>query len=104
MNTTAEKYAKMVENTDAAVSYYLDLEGGRFILTFLVESLSGLLAAGELSSVTFMLKKFFDTAGIDIPEFLDAGDGTAAFAATQCVELFSELLEEQLGFHHVDSA
>ena len=96
MNTVAEKYAKMLENTDSATSYYMDLEGGRFILTFLVESQVGLLAAGELSSVTFLFKKFFETAGLDISEFPDDVDDIVAFVAAQCVELISELLEVSL--------
>lgn len=104
MNTTAEKYAKMVEDTNATVRYYLDLEDGKFILTFLVEALMELLEAEELPSVTLLLKKFFEGAGSDTPEFLVVGEACTAFVAEQCVELLAELLEEQLGFHHVDSA
>ena len=94
MNTTAEKYAKMVEDTNAAVSYYLDLEGGKFILTFLVEALMELLEAEELLSVTLLLKKLFEVVGSDTPELLDVGEAGAAFVAEQCVELLAELLEE----------
>ena len=104
MNTTAEKYAKMVEDTDAAASLYMEMEGGRFFFTFLAEALMELLEAEELSSVTLLLKKLFEDAGSDTPELLDVGEAGTAFAAEQCVELFSELLEEQPGFHHVDSA
>ena len=63
MNTTAEKYAKMVEDTDAAVSFYMEMEGGGFFLTFLAEALMELLEAEELTSVTLLLKKLFE-AGV----------------------------------------
>ena len=85
----------MVEDTDAAVSYYLDLEGGKFILTFLGEALMELLEAEELTSVTLLLKKLFEAAGSDTPECLNSGGDSITFVATQCVELLSELLEEQ---------
>lgn len=93
MNTTAEKYAKMVEDTDAAASFYMEMEGGRFFLTFLAEALMELLEAGELTSVSFLLKKFFEAAGSDIPECLS--DDSTAFISAQCVELLSELLADQ---------
>ena len=95
MNTTAEKYTKMVENTDAAVSYYLDLEGGKFILAFLAEALMELLEAEELFSVTLLLKKFFEVVGSDTPELLYVDEAGTAFVTEQCVELLAELLEEQ---------
>ena len=63
MNTTAEKYAKMVEDTDAAVSFYMEMEGGRFFLTFLAEALMELLEAEELTSVTLLLKNFLRLRG-----------------------------------------
>ena len=49
MNTTAEKYVKMVADTDAAVNFYMEMEGGRFFLTFLAEALMELLEAEELT-------------------------------------------------------
>ena len=95
MNTTAEKYAKMVEDTDAAASFYMEMEGGRFFLTFLAEVLIELLEAEELPSVTLLLKKFFEGAGSDTPELLDVDEAGTAFVTEQCVELLAELLEEQ---------
>lgn len=93
MNTTAEKYVKMVADTDAAASFYMEVEGGRFFLTFLTEALMELLEAEELISVTLLIKKFFEAAGSDTSECLS--DDSTAFASAQCVELLSELLEEQ---------
>ena len=95
MNTIAEKYAKMVADTDAAVSFYMEMEGGRFFLTFLAEALMELLKAEELTSVTLLLKKLFEAAGSDTPECLNSGGDSITYAATQCVELLSELLAEQ---------
>lgn len=93
MNTTAEKYVKMVADTDAAVNFYMEMEGGRFFLTFLAEALMELLEAEELTSVTLLLRKFFEAAGSNTPECLS--DDSTAFASAQCVELLSELLAEQ---------
>ena len=93
MNTTAEKYAKMVEDTGAAVSFYMEMEGGRLFLTFLAEALMELLEAEELTSVSLLLKKFFEAAGSDTPECLS--DDSTAFASVQCVEVLAALSEEQ---------
>ena len=93
MNTTAEKYTRMVENTDATVSCYMEMESGRFFLTFLAEALMELLEAEEVTSVTLLLKKFFAAAGSDTLECLS--DDSTAFVATQCVELLSGLLADQ---------
>ena len=95
MNTTAEKYAKMVEDTDAAVSFYMEMEGGGFFLTFLAEALMELLEAKELTSVTLLLKKLFEAAGSDTPECLNSSGDSITFAATQCVELLSKLPKDQ---------
>ena len=73
----------------------MEMEGGRFFLTFLAEALMELLEAEELTSVTLLLKKLFEAAGSDTPECLNSGGDSITYAATQCVELLSELPKDQ---------
>ena len=77
------------------VNYYMEMEGGRFFLTFLAEALMELLEAEELTPVTLLLKKLFEAAGSDTPKCLNSGGDSITFAATQCVELLSKLPKDQ---------
>ena len=66
-----------------------------FFKQALAEALMELLEAEELTSVAFLLKKLFEAAGSDTPECLNSGGDSITFAATQCVELLSELPKDQ---------
>lgn len=56
MNNLAEQYSKMVECATDLADFFLDQEGGAFVLAVVCEILQALLQAGELSAASLVLE------------------------------------------------
>ena len=54
MNDLAEQYSKMVECATDLADFFLDQEGGAFVLAVVCEILQALLQAGELSAASLV--------------------------------------------------
>lgn len=55
MNDMAEQYSKMVECATDLADFFLDQEGGAFVLAVVCEILQALLRAGELPVVSLLV-------------------------------------------------
>lgn len=95
MNCIAEQYSKMVEDTAELADFFLDQEGGYFILTVVCEILQMLLQAGELSAAFLMMKTAFQVSGTEFPLEMDKEPDSGAFHAEQFAALLREILEPE---------
>lgn len=56
MNDLAEQYSKMVECATDLADFFLDQEGGAFVLAVVCEILQALLQAGELPAASLVVE------------------------------------------------
>ena len=92
MNGRAEQYSKMVKDTAELADFFIDQEGGYFILTVVCEILQMLLQAGEPSAAFLMIKTVFQVSGTEFPLKMDQEPDSRAFHAEQFAALLCEIL------------
>ena len=95
MNCIAEQYSKMVEDTAELADFFLDQEGGHFVLTVICEILQMLLQAGELSAAFLVEKTVFQVSETEFPLEMEKDPDSRGFHVKQFAALLLEIFEQE---------
>lgn len=91
METTAKRYEMAISNASEISQVFLDMEGGKYVLTMFSELLQELLDEGNISGAVSVVRKLHEAAEIPSEESaLNGGSNVAWFP------LFSGVLGDTL--------
>lgn len=92
MNDLAEQYSKMVECATDLADFFLDQEGGTFVLAVVCEILQALLRAGELSAASLVVETIYQMSEIELSLEGLWNRNCQSFFIEQFVDILCEIL------------
>lgn len=92
MNDLAEQYSIMVESATELADFFLDQEGGIFVLSVVCEILQVMIRAGELTAASLVVEAIYRMSKIELSLEGLWNRNLQSFFIEQFVDILCEIL------------